>query len=311
MSVQLLAQVNETEDEQKPDKQGQIPLTVPNVKVDQILNHKSEPKVTKKHDIKKSGIGKEPMKRKPRSSNKTLNRNEVKTLKNKPSPSKNSDKFESQSMKSQRVDNEPEISNNAAFKNEESVKLEHPNEDISEIKPDTKEREYRSPTNNGRIGRRHESERTMSISWHGPKHLKVIYTALQELGHEKFLDFPDFLQYYLIVNQIGNYTSEIKKLVLISENNKDSPPIITKLMQKFKKLSGKPEGNIPHFLWAFMNPDRQEYVKKKSIRDVIKACNDNKNKGRKNLLDNLEESIRNDTKDTEETQRSKFIYIKF
>jgi hypothetical protein len=35
--------------------------------------------------------------------------------------------------------------------------------------------------------------------------------------------------------------------------------------------AGKPETNIPHFLWAFMNPDRQEVLRKKTMRDIIKS----------------------------------------
>ena len=164
------------------------------------------------------------------------------------------------------------------------------------IAPSTapKEHKMRSPT--GRLAKRSDSEKAFNLTWHGPKHLKSIFTIIQELGDEKHMVFGEFLHFYLMV-------AEISKNKRISGVKSIAP-----LVDRWRRASGKPEANMPYFLWAFMNPDRQPILKKKIIRDVLKVCNDNKNKGRKNLLDSLEEIVRNSERDFVDTQKSKLYF---
>lgn len=65
----------------------------------------------------------------------------------------------------------------------------------------------------------------------------------------------------------------------------------------------------PHYIWAFVNPQRADVVKKKTIRDVIKAWVDNHSHGRKKLLDAVEEIIRNNEKESSEALKSKNLEV--
>ena len=206
-----------------------------------------------------------------------------------------SDRFESQSMKNPKLvdDRQSEIQDMYHYNQEHSVKLDDVNQEIAAPIPTTiKERKLKSPSN-AKVTKRSESEKALNLTWHGSKHLKILFTILQELGDEKNITFGDFFKFYLLIDEIAN--------------NKRINPSRTfdSLVEKYRRNQGRPEGNMPHFLWAFLNPDRHDWVKKKVVKDMIKACDDNKSKGRKNLLDSLEDAIRNDDKDSAETQKSK------
>ena len=71
-----------------------------------------------------------------------------------------------------------------------------------------------------------------------------------------------------------------------------------------RRAPRKPETNMPHFIWAFMNPDRHEVLRKKTLKDLIKTSYDNNGKGRKGLLDSLERVIRHNEMASEETSKN-------
>lgn len=265
------------------------PIDIKEVKVDSKRNQKPSSVSARLRGTPR--LQKEEKKKKEKVDKKSPKPSELKTMKQKSieKPSeKSSGKVENKQLKSVALPEklkEPEAEQIQRIQTpvEESVKLDQPLENIEPVQKQEvqKERNMRSP-NNARLGRRDLSERNMSISWQGPKHLKVIFSIFQELGNEKFIDFTDFLKFYLIINEVGN-----NKKLSGTTNFKT-------VFEKYRRTVGKPEGNIPHFLWAFMNPDRRKYVKKRTLRGVIKACHDNKGKGRKSLLDSLEESVRNE-----------------
>lgn len=205
------------------------------------------------------------------------------------------DKIESQSMKNtpivhdKQVDLQDYVPAPIRELPEESVKLEAPSEDPrNEPEEDLKEDPKFKTTSKKKI----ETEK--STVWAGPKPLKLLWSILASLGTEKALDFPDFLTFYLIFSEITT--------------NKRLPSIksLSNLLQKFQKLQGKPSHNMPSFLWAFMNPDRLKSLKKRTFRDVIRVCSESKGKGRKWLLDGVEESVRQSEGDMEDTLRSRF-----
>jgi hypothetical protein len=238
-------------------------------------------------------LQKEEKKKKEKCDKKSPKPSELKTMKQQPIEKLSDKPIENKQLKNMALpeklkESEKDKVQKIQTPAEESVKLDQPHEDPQtnsvQKQPLPKERSMRSP-NNARIGRRDLSERNFSISWQGPKYLKVIFSILLELGNEKHIDFTDFLRFYLVMNEVGN-------------NKKLSGAITFKaIFEKYRRTIGKPEGNVPHFLWAFMNPDRRKYLKKKTLRGIIKSWNDNKGKGRKSLLDSLEESIRSDEGD--------------
>ena len=125
--------------------------------------------------------------------------------------------------------------------------------------------------------------------------LKIIYSILQDIGDERQISFGEFMYFYLILNEISN---NARGNAFKSFSN---------LLDKLSKTHNKIEVNQPHFLWAFMNPDRSKLVKKKTIKDVLKAWCENRVKGRKSLLDSLEEIIWSVETSTE-SKRSKNYY---
>jgi hypothetical protein len=177
---------------------------------------------------------------------------------------------------------------------ENSVKLdEHEaSDDPPAPEPQIKVGKTHSPRENSKAVRKVEPEKVSTPAFHGPKQLKLLFTMLQDIGEEKTIIFSEFLHFYIMVYEIAanKRISTVKTL--------------TPIIERMTRNAGKPETNIPHFLWAFMNPDRQEVLRKKTLRDIIKSCYDKNSKGRKTLLDSLEETIRHNERDSVDTQKN-------
>jgi hypothetical protein len=144
---------------------------------------------------------------------------------------------------------------------ENSVKLdEHEaSDDLPAPEPQTKVSKIHSPRENSKSIRKVEPEKVSTPAFHGPKQLKFLYTMLQDIGEERTIIFSEFLHFYIMVYEIAanKRISTVKTL--------------TPIIERMRRNAGKPETNIPHFLWAFMNPDRQEVLRKKTMRDIIKS----------------------------------------
>lgn len=167
--------------------------------------------------------------------------------------------------------------------------LEEPKESLG-YKAQIKDKSVRSPVG-VRTSKRSESEKSLPFSWHGSKSLKMVFSLIQDIGDEKSMSFGEFMYFFAILNEIGNNSKG--NLSKFSINS----------LENLNTVSNKVEANQPHFIWAFLNPDRLEVIKKKTLRDILKALNDNRAKGRKQLLDSLEEIIRNSDKDSSEMQK--------
>jgi hypothetical protein len=156
-------------------------------------------------------------------------------------------------------------------------------------------RKMRSP-----VGSRHGKQaepgsKTVNFSWYGSKQLKLIYTILHDMGDDKVLGYSEFLHFYTIVNEVaGGSKGKTKPVTTLFDRVNDPQNMNTE---------------DPHFIWAFINPQRESLIKKKTIRDVIKASIDNNSKGRKNLLDSVEEVIRNSEKDNQTALKSKYLCV--
>lgn len=175
---------------------------------------------------------------------------------------------------------------------ENSVKLDEPNQDKSAPNPQVRDRKMRSPRDVSKTVKKVEVEKAPISVLQGPKHLKFIYSILQDLGEEKTLIFSEFLHFYIMLHElVAN-----KKIGMVKT--------LSPLIERMRRNAGKPETNMPHFLWAFMNPDRHDVLRKKILKDIIKACYDNNSKGRKTLLDSLEEILRNNERDSADTQKN-------
>lgn len=175
---------------------------------------------------------------------------------------------------------------------ENSVKLDEPNQDRPAPTPQIRDRNVRSPRDISKTGKKLDVEKAPNVALQGPKHLKFIYSILQDLGEEKTLIFSEFLHFYIMLHE------------LVANKKIGTVKTLSPLIERMRRNAGKPETNMPHFLWAFMNPDRQDVLRKKVLKDIIKACYDNNAKGRKALLDSLEEILRNNERDSADTQKN-------
>lgn len=155
-----------------------------------------------------------------------------------------------------------------------------------------RDRRMRSPGAGPKPSKKTDADKGIAFAWYGSKQLKLIYTILHEIGDEKVINFGEFLYFYTIINEIINL-SKVK-----------GAKTVTNLAEKVSN-SDSFNSEEPHFIWAFVNPQRADLVKKKVIRDVIKACVDNFSKGRKNLLDAIEEVVRNSDRDSIAALKSK------
>lgn len=157
----------------------------------------------------------------------------------------------------------------------------------------TNKRDRGNSHERSKTAKRSESEKAIGFQWNASKNLRIIYSVMQDIGDEKYMSFGEFMYFYLILNEISGSNTKTTQTKSFAH-----------LLDKLNKSPNKIEANQPHFLWAFMNPDRVKQVKKKIIKDVLKTSLENKSKGRKLLLDNLEEVVRSNESSTE-TQRSK------
>ena len=268
-----------------------------------------EENVNKKDNSSKPKLPKEESKKYPERERKTfdspiinLSANEIESIINQRSIE---DRQKAERLRNNQFSSEEQKQGNIANFNSDRI-LENRSEqkpsieqkEVFDSKSSNKKEKKGSSPERSKTAKRSESEKAIGFPWNASKNLKIIYSILQDIGDEKHISFGEFMYFYFMLIEISNSSK--------GSINRD----FTSLSDNLNKNPNKIEVNQPHFLWAFMNPDRLTIVKKKIVKDVLKASLENKSKGRKILLDSLEEVIRN-SESSSDTQRSKLFTIIF